>query len=142
MISILDSDADTTKVSYILPEFDYFFETAYDVTSFSSCGLDRPPGSNGDGLMMIVNHFLDIDIFGIDIPDVAADSTTNAATGSTSIGAQSDLCISTWGRSPNLILLDNFNVGRFSPTCYDHFKFAADDPTGDAFTAQDNLNHL
>lgn len=65
--------------------------------------------------MMIVNHFLDVDILGIDIPDVAEDSKTNAATGSGSIGEQADLCISTWGRSPNLILVDNFNVGRFSP---------------------------
>lgn len=96
---------------YILPEFDYFFETAYDVLNFSSCALNRPPGSDGDGLMMIVNHFLDVDLLGILIPDVSEDSVTNAATGAGSIGAQADLCIETWDRSPNLILLDNFNVG-------------------------------
>lgn len=111
---VLDYDADTSKVPYILPEFNYFFETAYDVTSFGSCALDRPSGSSGEGLMMIVNHFLDVDILGIYIPDVAKDSSTNAATGSGSIGEQADLCISTWGRSPNLILVDNFNVGWFS----------------------------
>ena len=103
--------ADTTKVPYINDEFTYFFETAYDVTDFSSCALDRPPDSNGDGLMMIVNHFKDIDLFGIYIPDVFDDASTNAATGSGSIGEQSDLFITTWGRSPNLILLDNFNIG-------------------------------
>lgn len=99
-------------------EFTYFFETAYDVTEFSSCAVDRPPGSNGDGLMMIVNHFRDIDILGIDIPDVFHDPETNAATGSGSIGEQSDLCITTHGRSPNLILLDNFNIGRSAPLIY------------------------
>jgi hypothetical protein len=62
--------------------------------------------------MMIVNHFLDVDILGILIPDDAADSTTNAATGVGSIGAQADLCISTWDRSPNLILVDYFQNGR------------------------------
>ncbi|KIN06468.1 hypothetical protein OIDMADRAFT_38748 [Oidiodendron maius Zn] len=123
LVMFLDYLADTSQVPYINDEFTYFFETAYDVTSFSSCALDRPPGSNGDGLMMIVNHFKDIDLFGIYIPDVADDASTNAATGSGSIGEQSDLCISTWGRSPNLILLDNFNIG-------------------EPFTAQDNLNHL
>jgi hypothetical protein len=61
--------------------------------------------------MMIVNHFLDVDILGILIPDDAADSTTNAATGVGSIGAQADLCISTWKRSPNLILVDYFQNG-------------------------------
>jgi hypothetical protein len=62
--------------------------------------------------MMIVNHFLDLDILGILIPDVLADATTNAATGTGSIGAQADLCITTWDRSPNLILVDNFNIGK------------------------------
>jgi hypothetical protein len=63
--------------------------------------------------MMIVNHFLDLDIFGILIPDNAADAKTNAATGTGSIGAQADLCISTWGRSPNFILVDDFNIGKW-----------------------------
>jgi len=123
LVMFLDYLADLTKVPYILDEFTYFFETAYDVTSFDSCALDRPPGSNGDGLMMIVNHFKDIDLFGILIPDVPDTTKTNAATGSGSIGEQSDLCISTWGRSPNVVLVDNFNLGN-------------------VFTAQNNLNHL
>ena len=65
--------------------------------------------------MMIVNHFLDLDIFGILVPDTFADATTNAATGTGSIGAQADLCISVWGRSPNLILVDDFNIGKCEP---------------------------
>jgi hypothetical protein len=65
--------------------------------------------------MMIVNHFKDIDILGIDIPDVMHDMSTNAATGSGSIGEQADLCINTWKRSPNFILLDNFNIGKSHP---------------------------
>ncbi|KAH8820890.1 PLC-like phosphodiesterase [Xylogone sp. PMI_703] len=123
LVMFLDYGADTSSVSYILPEFNYFFETAYDVTdpNFSSCALDRPAGSNGDGLMMIVNHFLDIDILGILIPDDPADETTNAATGTGSIGAQADLCYSTWGRKPNFILVDYSDKG-------------------DVFTAQNNLN--
>jgi hypothetical protein len=102
-------------VPYILNEFTYFFETAYDITdsSFPSCDLDRPSGSSGSGLMMIVNHFLDLDIFGILIPDVLAAPKTNAATGAGSIGAQSDLCISKWGRSPNVVLVDYFELGKF-----------------------------
>ncbi|KAN0108491.1 PLC-like phosphodiesterase [Hyaloscypha variabilis] len=125
LVMFLDYGADTATVPYILDEFSYFFETAYDVTdpTFSSCALNRPPGSSGAGLMMIVNHFLDLDIFGILIPDNLADAQTNAATGTGSIGAQADLCITTWGRSPNLILVDDFNIG-------------------DVFTAQNTLNHL
>jgi hypothetical protein len=61
--------------------------------------------------MYIVNHFLDLDILGIDIPDDAADYTTNAATGNGSIGAQADLCYSDYGRWPNFVLVDMFDRG-------------------------------
>lgn len=64
--------------------------------------------------MMIVNHFLDLDILGILIPDELAAGTTNAATGTGSIGAQSSVCYSTWGRVPNLILVDFFELGKSS----------------------------
>jgi hypothetical protein len=112
-----DYGANTASVPYILDEFIYFFETAYDVTDsdFPSCALDRPSGSSGSGLMMIVNHFLDLDIFGILIPDTLALDTTNAATGTGSIGAQADLCYQTWGRMPNVILVDYFQAGKRSP---------------------------
>jgi hypothetical protein len=113
----IDYLADTSVVPYINDEFSYFFETAFDVTdeNFSSCALDRPAGSNGDGLMMIVNHFLDVEILpGVLVPDDALDTRTNAPTGAGSIGAQADLCKQTWGRKPNLILLDRFNRGEYS----------------------------
>jgi hypothetical protein len=112
-------------VPFILDEFTYFFETPYDTTdpTFNECTLDRPAGGSADGRMYIVNHFLDLDIFGIDIPDVAADAQTNAATGSGSIGAQVSLCFGIYGRNPTFVLVDNFN-------------------TGDVFTAQKNLNGL
>jgi len=125
LVMFLDYGADTATVPYILNEFAYYFETAYDVTdsTFPSCALDRPPGNSGSGLMMIVNHFLDLDILSILIPDEAAASTTNAATGTGSIGAQSDLCYSTWGRNPNVVLVDYFELGN-------------------VFTAQNTLNGL
>lgn len=55
--------------------------------------------------MMLVNHFKDYGIFGIYFPDVPDAAQTNAATGTNSIGAQSDLCITQWGRQPNMILV-------------------------------------
>ncbi|KAF4637240.1 hypothetical protein G7Y89_g858 [Cudoniella acicularis] len=125
LVMFMDYHADTSKVSYILDEFTYFWETPYDVTTpaFPDCSINRPPGSNGDGLMMIVNHFLDLDILGILIPDDSADTTTNAATGTGSIGAQADLCTSLHGVKPHFILVDYFE-------------------NGDVFTAQNTLNGL
>ena len=73
--------------------------------------------------MYIVNHFLDISIFGIDVPDTAADETTNAATGSGSIGAQTSLCQGIYGRGAKGVLVDNYDKGN-------------------VFVAQNNLNGL
>ncbi|RKF57442.1 PI-PLC X domain-containing protein 1 [Erysiphe neolycopersici] len=102
LVMFLDYGADTTKVPYMLDEFKYFFETAFD----------------------LVNHFLDVNLFGdIVVPDRQSSPRTNAATGPGSIGAQSDLCKQTWGRRPNMILIDYFG-------------------NGDAMTAQNTLNGI
>lgn len=85
----------TTVVLYILDEFSYFFKTTFNATNFTSCTLDRPKESNRDGLMYIVNHFLDVDIFSVLILDVVKDSKTNTITGNGSISKQADLCVST-----------------------------------------------
>lgn len=112
VVAFVDAGANAS-VPYILDEFTYFFETPYDTTdpTFPECTIDRPPGVTADGRMYIVNHFLDLDLDGIDIPDDAADNTTNAATGVGSIGAQADLCIGLYGRAPVGILVDYFDRG-------------------------------
>jgi len=115
LIIFLDYGADESKVPYILNEFNYYFETPFDWTdaAFNQCSIDRPTGSSAEGKMYIVNHFLDINLFGsgVLIPDRAAAPTTNAAVGSGSIGAQSDLCEGLYGRAPNVVLVDYYNVG-------------------------------
>ena len=124
-MAFLDAGANPS-VPYILDEFTYFFETPYDTTdpTFPQCKIDRPSGlTTADGRMYIVNHFLDLDLGGIDVPDDADDKTTNAATGKGSIGAQADICIGLYGRAPWGVLVDYFDKG-------------------DVFTAQNTLNGL
>ena len=108
-----DYGASPSAYPYILDEFSYFFETPYDTTdpTFPECTIDRPPGASASGRMYIVNHFLDLDIFGIDIPDNAADEQTNAATGSGSIGAQVGICEGLYGHAPKGVLVDYFDKG-------------------------------
>ena len=127
LVVFIDADANTASVPYILPEFDYYFETPYDVTDTtfgpSTCNLDRPAGSSPNGKMYIINHFLDLDLLGVDIPYNARDTQTNAATGAGSIGAQVTECEGDYGRPPNVVLVDMFD-------------------RGDVFTAQRTLNGL
>ena len=101
------------KVPYILDEFTYFFETPYDTTDpkFAQCDIDRPPKSNGKGLMYIVNHFLEVDLHGILTPDYRHAGRTNAVTGSGSIGEQAKLCTTKHGRPPNVVLVDYVGKG-------------------------------
>ena len=61
--------------------------------------------------MYIVNHFLDTDILGIDIPNRGAAATTNADQGTGSIGAQASLCEGLYGRAPNVVLIDWSGTG-------------------------------
>lgn len=125
LVAFLDAGVNPS-VPYILDEFTYFFETPYDTTdpTFPQCTIDRPHGlTTADGRMYIVNHFLDLGLGDIDIPDDAADNTTNAATGVGSIGAQADICIGLYERAPWGVLVDYFDKG-------------------DVFTAQNALNGL
>ncbi|MCJ1385483.1 hypothetical protein MMC17_008606 [Xylographa soralifera] len=113
LVVFLDYGASPSTYPYILDEFSYFFETPYDTTdpTFPECTIDRPPGASAAGRMYIVNHFLDLDIFGIDIPDNAADEQTNAATGSGSIGAQVGICEGLYAYAPKGVLVDYFEKG-------------------------------
>lgn len=110
---LLDYGADTKSVPYILDEFGYFFETPYDVTdaSFPNCSIDRPSGASADGRMYIVNHFLDVNVLGVLVPDRIRAPKTNAVSGNGSIGAQSDLCRSMYKRLPNVVLVDFVDQG-------------------------------
>lgn len=89
---------------YILDEFSYYFETAYDVTdaSFPSCAIDRPSGASANGRMGIVNHMLHVEILEIQIPNEVEAATTNSVN---SIGAQAAICEGLYGRAPNVVLV-------------------------------------
>ena len=99
---------------YILDEFSYFWETQFDVTdpNFANCSIDRPAGASASGRMYIINHFLDLAIGGIDIPDSAAVDTTNAAQGTGSIGANQAECFALYQQNAKGILLDYIDKGQ------------------------------
>ena len=129
LVAFLDYGALET-VPYILPEFLYFWETSFDMTdpSFPQCVINRP-GSLAENpavaaqRMYIVNHFLDTEMLGMDVPDRRDARKTNAVGGSESIGAQISLCRREHGRAPKGILLDFFDQG-------------------DGFAVQDALNEV
>lgn len=138
LISFMDYGADPAHVPYILPEFSFFWETPFDVTSwsdFDSCDINRPdallksykattsadPSSPAfktaqqqrQQFMYIVNHFLDTKLWGgIMVPDRKDVAKTNAMRGEGSVGAQVQLCSDTWGERPWGVLVDYFEKGQ------------------------------
>lgn len=106
-------------VSWLLDEFNYYFETPFDTTDphFAECSMDRKNKLDSDGKssMYIVNHFLDVDLAGtgILVPDKADTARTNAADGGGSIGSQVALCVGLYGRNPNVVLIDEVGQGNF-----------------------------
>lgn len=101
------------KYPYILDQFSYYFETPFSTTDpkFRQCKIDRPPNASSDGRFYLVNHTLNVDIFGVIVPDRLNARRTNAATGDGSIGAHVDLCNSIYNRKPNVMLIDYVNQG-------------------------------
>ncbi|OJJ47851.1 hypothetical protein ASPZODRAFT_24739 [Penicilliopsis zonata CBS 506.65] len=119
LVVFLDYGANTTHTPYILDEFAYFFETAFDVTDAqslgSACTVDRPRGASPVGRMALLNHFLDVEILpGVLVPDRERAAQTNAAHGAGSIGAQVAACrralLGEEGRV-NVVLLDFVDEG-------------------------------
>lgn len=107
---------------YLLSEFDYVFETQYQITTPSgfNCTLNRPSTESSassalqSGFMGLVNHFMyqtvSADIF---IPDVSAINTTNSnGTQTGELGEHLDECASQWDQKPNFALVDFWNMGQ------------------------------
>ena len=106
---------------YLLDEFTFVFENNYNVTSLSdfSCEANRPAAVQGQtaqavqsGRLPFVNHFLyERQLFGIQTPDTDNITTTNAQSGTGSLGAAAADCTSAYGRRPAFFLVDYFDQG-------------------------------
>jgi hypothetical protein len=122
LVTFIASITYDSSYPYLMPEFNYMFETAYGVSSLSgfNCTLNRPTSLSSaatavaSGYMGMLNHFADTaEAFDITIPDITDLSTTNSPSTNTTgaAGTQGSQCESEWGIKPTFILVDFFNVG-------------------------------
>lgn len=117
---ITNMDADSSY-SYLLPEFTYVFETAYEVTALGgfNCTLDRPStySTYSDaitaGMLPLMNHFAYTVAASIEIPDVSDIAITNSASTNTTgnLGLHAKTCNSEWSQKPTFVLVDFWNKG-------------------------------
>ncbi|KAI1505528.1 PLC-like phosphodiesterase [Biscogniauxia marginata] len=122
LVTFIASITADSSYPHLLNEFDYVFETAYEVTSLSgfNCTLDRPTsqtsasGAISAGLLPLMNHFAYNQLAAsILIPDVSNIATTNSPSTSTTgaLGLHAQNCNSEWGTKPTFVLVDFFNEG-------------------------------
>ncbi|KAI0866769.1 PLC-like phosphodiesterase [Xylaria cubensis] len=122
LVTFIASITPSSTYPYLLTEFDYVFETAFDVTSLSgfNCTIDRPKSQSSAasalqaGLLPLINHFADTDLgSSITIPDVDDIATTNSPSTTTTgaLGLHAQTCLSQWGFQPTFILVDFFSEG-------------------------------
>ncbi|KAF2670942.1 hypothetical protein BT63DRAFT_361496, partial [Microthyrium microscopicum] len=123
LITFVDSlPSGNTGASYLLPEFSYIFENAYEITSPTgfTCAPARPPTisttaqAQSSNMMFLQNHFLGTALgAGIVIPNMNASSNTNGpdANVTGSLGAAAKECQMIYNKAPNFLLVDWFDHG-------------------------------
>lgn len=112
----------STTYPYLLNEWDFVFETAYEVTSVAglNCTVDRPSSvsdaSSGisSGYLPLMNHFVYQSITStIMVPNVEIIDTTNSPDTGTvgTLGQHASTCNSEWGTAPVFALVDFYSEG-------------------------------
>ncbi|KAI6782189.1 PI-PLC X domain-containing protein [Emericellopsis cladophorae] len=120
---VTNLDYDATAAPAVLPEFDYVFETPFDVQELDgfNCTLDRPSGLDSatnalsQNYLSLANHFKysSLGTLGISVPDEDNIETVNSKSISEvgALGTHLDACRQEWGGVPNFVLVDFFNAG-------------------------------
>ncbi|KAF3770117.1 hypothetical protein M406DRAFT_16676, partial [Cryphonectria parasitica EP155] len=112
----------STTYPYLLNEWDYVFETAYENTQYTefNCSLDRPStlssasSAISAGYLPLMNHFLYISITASAmLPNVGAISVTNSdnTTLAGGLAYEAYSCADEWGTPPVFALVDFYSEG-------------------------------
>lgn len=116
VVTFLSQGADEEQIPYLLPEFNYVFETDFliDRPEQYSCQPSRPWWVRDyiPDRLSLVNHFLYASFFGFRYPNATFANTTNAAGFHTGeLGEHAVRCRELYERRPNFLLVDFFNEG-------------------------------
>lgn len=125
VVMMLAYDANQEEIPWLLDMWSYQWQTPFSPTDVDfPCTVQRPPGQArnvSENRLILANHNLnaelDVASLGIDIliPNTAELTNTNANT--TAVGAAGttiDQCTGEWGRPPNYLLVDYYNIGNFN----------------------------
>lgn len=122
LVTFIASAEPSAEHPFILNQFDYMFETAFENLIFGDfdCALDRANGVTtsqqalSQNYLSLVNHFLYEDLgSGILIPAVDLIDEVNSADGTVlgSLSSHVKMCAEAWGARPNFVLVDFWSEG-------------------------------
>lgn len=116
LVTFLSSGAHEDIVPFLLPEFDYVFETDFinDAPDQYSCVPNRPWWIRGyiPDRLALVNHFLYAQFLGFRYPNATFANTTNSAGFHVGeLGEHAVRCRELYERRPNFFLVDFFQEG-------------------------------
>jgi len=117
LVTFLSSGADEEAVPFLLPEFDYVFETDFGIERPDqySCAPARPRYADDSFVpdrLSLVNHFLYAKFLGFRFPNASFAGETNAAGFRVGeLGEHAVRCRGAYERRPNFLLVDFFNEG-------------------------------
>lgn len=122
VVLFMDYESNQRSVPYLLDQFIHIWETPFNPTSRSfPCTIDRPPGlspQDAAGRMYLANHNLNTELSVLGnsllVPTRPLLEETNAVSGMGSLGEAAERCEERWGRPPNWLLVDYYNVGNGS----------------------------
>ena len=112
----------SSATPYLLPEFDFVFETPYEVTQLTgfNCTVDRPSKAKpaatalSSGFLSLVNHFKYQTVIGSVLsPDSSTIDVVNSAATSAdgNLGKHLQTCETEWSKAPNYVLVDFWEEG-------------------------------
>ena len=127
VVVFLDYEANETQVPYILDEFGPIWETPFSPTDRNfSCDIQRPPDlplQDAKNKMYLANHNLNTKIplpgSSLLVPTVTLLNETNAVSGYGSLGMAARDCRSQWGRAPNFLMVDYYEMGNFEGSVFE-----------------------
>ncbi|KAK8186246.1 PLC-like phosphodiesterase [Phyllosticta citribraziliensis] len=127
VLIFMDYEANQTAVPYVMDEFSHIWETPFDPTDQSfPCTVQRPPGLTDDQAhdhMYMINHNLnaEISLLGTSllVPNTVELNVTNSNTTEYgALGRSANQCANMWGRPPNRLNVDYYNVGNFNGSVF------------------------
>ncbi|KAJ5926425.1 hypothetical protein N7516_008198 [Penicillium verrucosum] len=126
-VFFMDYQANQTAYPWLMDQFSQVWETPFSPTDPTfPCTQQRPPGlsvADAKNRMYMANHNLNLQLnlgsLSLLIPNTAQLDETNAVNGSGSLGEMAENCTATWGRPPNMLLVDYYNYGDFNGSVFE-----------------------